>query len=583
MKKSIRVIGLCLLAAGLWFALYRDSSPQAEVSDLSISALAQSQKKSAEDAELLSRRLISSEDLPPAGTHSLFDHHVAQLGALPYPFTALLDSFRPLDRWGQGSVSLLIPDGRSLAKGHADYRYPRVLVAAQLDPVVSHSTIAPIYSGRLFLGFVEAINTIEIIAYNEAAGRFEYQLVKDYCEGCTPRISYAKRAICTACHQSGSPIFSVRPWSETNANHEVARRLASRQGVDWTEASTTQYQGVPLSTQILMPETFDELVGQASDVTLAQKVWIDGCGEDVICRRALLAQAISLLITPGDYNPADKASMNLRDLLKANWPPEGIALENDRLLNRVPKAPSMSAKWRMTVKRLWSKILHADDDLEHSAARLEAFDRLPKIPVVLDPLTRREPVNMLNSTSQEGIHAVARMFSPRDREMLISQSEAAPERLQEIIYSGGVDSLLNAAPLNRVAILQSLTVALGHAGLDYCCLDTSSLSPPIREDARQLQITRGSVLEVFQSYCFACHRGNPVRRLNFMAGDSEDEVMASIWATERIREVLDYEGSPGDIQRMPPPASEQRARLDAARANKSDDLQRMLDAMDATR
>ena len=38
----------------------------------------------------LSRKVISEEDLPPAGTRSLFDHVIAQNDGLPYPISKLV-------------------------------------------------------------------------------------------------------------------------------------------------------------------------------------------------------------------------------------------------------------------------------------------------------------------------------------------------------------------------------------------------------------------------------------------------------------------------------------------------------------
>jgi hypothetical protein len=82
---------------------------------------------------------------------------------------------------------------------------------------------------------------LEVISYNEAAGRFEFQLVKDYRAGGRPQVFYANRNICYACHQNGAPIFSRALWDETNANPAIAARLtargaastASRPGAAW--------------------------------------------------------------------------------------------------------------------------------------------------------------------------------------------------------------------------------------------------------------------------------------------------------------------------------------------------------------
>ena len=75
-------------------------------------------------------------------------------------------------------------------------------------------------------------NLLEVISYNEAAARFEFQLVRDYRAGGTPRVVYANRAVCTACHQNHAPIFSRQVWDETNANPRIAARLMrDRQGL----------------------------------------------------------------------------------------------------------------------------------------------------------------------------------------------------------------------------------------------------------------------------------------------------------------------------------------------------------------
>jgi hypothetical protein len=48
-------------------------------------------------------------------------------------------------------------------------------------------------------------------------------------------------------------------------------------------------------------------------------------------------------------------------------------------------------------------------------------------------------------------------------------------------------------------------------------------------------------LQAFADYCFACHRGNPAKRLNFMAGDTEQVVLDNIKKKTEIRDALDWE------------------------------------------
>ena len=75
---------------------------------------------------------------------------------------------------------------------------------------MSDADLGMLLRGRLFFGFVEDAREIEVISYNEAAGRFEFQLVRDYFEGGVPRITYAKRSLCTSCHQGEAPIFLIQ-------------------------------------------------------------------------------------------------------------------------------------------------------------------------------------------------------------------------------------------------------------------------------------------------------------------------------------------------------------------------------------
>ncbi len=531
-----------------------------------------------------SRQRNSDQDLPPAGTRSLFDHHIETLGSLPYPFAALLESFDPADRWNDGSVSLLIPHGRSLSKAHTDFAHPRVLAAAQNQPPHAEQVLPPLYAGRLFLGYTEAAREIEVIAYNELAGRFEFQLVQDYCAGCSPRVVYARRAVCLACHQAGTPIFSVRPWAETNASMPVARRIAAAREVPWPEASTTGYHGAPLSTQLLMPETFDELVRKAGTLSLAQRLWIDGCGlPGLECRRHVLAQALFLLMRPGEFNPASAANDAVRAMQERSWPADGIAVPNDFIPSRDPLA--QTGFWQAPVQRLRELFgrlaggplsgARSTDELER---KLSAFDRLPKLPAAQDPLTSRPATTHLSAHSLAAVRSLAQFFAPDDRRRLLRWTGNAPEKITAPILAGELDQLLGAKALSRVQVLQALALHLGQPAPAYCCLANAGLGRPQTTSDQPLPIAQNSVLDLFQRYCFACHRGNPIGHLNFMGAASLAELRTAIQAKWQIRDRLDfqrYESGELRSQLMPPAGSQQRTWLDAARARGSDDLQRM--------
>ena len=186
---------------------------------------------------------VAGDDLPPRG-RSLFDFLVTQQrgGRARAGRPVSLRRARAAHaRRGWGATraprprsAVLIPLGRSLQRNAAAPEYfasPRAVVAAVAEPA---GTGGLYLKDRLYLGYQEKANLIEVISYNEDAGRFEFQVVTDYRAGGTPRIAYANRTMCIACHQNAAPIFSRPVWDETNANPRVARAARrAAQGLPW--------------------------------------------------------------------------------------------------------------------------------------------------------------------------------------------------------------------------------------------------------------------------------------------------------------------------------------------------------------
>ena len=114
---------------------------------------------------------------------SLFDYlFVKQSGEtseyhIPFPFENLTDSLegylqatttRPLQK-------VLIPLGRSLQRNAASpyfFKYPRAVVVAEANPVSIPGKPLVILKDRFFLGYQPQAEAIEVISYNEKAGRF---------------------------------------------------------------------------------------------------------------------------------------------------------------------------------------------------------------------------------------------------------------------------------------------------------------------------------------------------------------------------------------------------------------------------
>jgi hypothetical protein len=117
---------------------------------------------------------------------------------------------------------------------------------------------------------------------------------------------------------------------------------------------------------------------------------------------------------------------------------------------------------------------------------------------------------------------------------------------------------------------------------DYCCLSTKEMSPPQASGVPPLKIKKQLVLKDFEDHCFACHRGNPSKRLNFMGGADEDAVLASIKDKTEIRDALDWErytGTDKANKLMPPRDSIQYEELIEAGKSGQDALKRMREAV----
>lgn len=285
-------------------------------------------------------------DAPPVG-RSLFDHLFAGKGdggsghRLPFPFDKLLQAIeRRLDPDTAALRTVLIPLGRSLQRSAAApdfFRFPRVVTAVTGNPRAgTGSDAGMLLKDRLYIGYQEKAALLEVISYNEAAARFEFQVVKDYRAGARPHVTYARRAVCVACHQNGAPLFARPLWDETNANAQVAEALAVHGSV---------YHRSPVRTGVETPYAIDTATDRANLYSATQLLWQRGCGERdataVECRAAALRLALRFLVggTQGIDVTSDAYAKILAPTLAEHgrrlWP-AGLKVPNPDVPNRIP-------------------------------------------------------------------------------------------------------------------------------------------------------------------------------------------------------------------------------------------------------
>lgn len=444
----------------------------------------------------LSTPAPADDDLPPAG-HSRFDELVGS-APVPYPFPRLMQAINAQMRHAPGDLPplkiTLIPLGRSLQKdaGAPDYfKYPRVVAAADGDNKPGHAPL----KDRLFLGFHEKAAVLEIISYNDAAGRFEFQIVRDYAPGKTPRVFYARRNLCLACHQNAAPMFARPLWDETPANPEIAARLKA--------ARKDFYQVKMTGTDIAY--FIDTATERANLFSVWQTLWRDGCGTaeaGARCRHEAFAAAL-------DYArfgklPAPDALPDLQHNWKKNWP-RGLAIPNPDLPNRDPLAALPSPANDPLLLRPPLETWHAPD--------ITAF--VVGLAGMLDP-------------------AAVRKIGRRDLRVPLDRLRARGAFAAPVFSAVLTDGVLGELRVGRTRPEKAL--------------------PPPRTEPRSAD---AGALTRFRTHCGVCHDSTGHEPPNFLHGSDADVQAKLDRCAERIYYRLSMNRT-DEVRRgkspMPPPA-----------------------------
>ncbi len=282
----------------------------------------------------LPNRAPAQDDLPPAG-RSRFDQLIGTQ-PVPFPFSRLVDTIKRQMQTDAGGLPplkiTLIPLGRSLQRdaGAPDFfRFPRVVAAADGDNRPGHAPL----KDRLFLGYHEKGEVIEVISYNDEAGRFEFQVVRDYTKGKTPQVYYARRSLCLACHQNAAPIFARPLWDETPANPTIAARLKDAR----RDFYRIRLSGTDIAYFI------DAATDRANLFPVWQTLWQQGCGDGEAGERCRM-QAFSAALDYARHGrlPPPDGLPELDRSWARHWP-RGLAIPNPDLPNRDPLAALQDA------------------------------------------------------------------------------------------------------------------------------------------------------------------------------------------------------------------------------------------------
>jgi mono/diheme cytochrome c family protein len=345
-------------------------------------------------------------DLPPAG-RSRFDILIGD-APVPYPLPRLMARIRSqLEAPGDGLSPLkltLIPLGRSLQRAASApdfFMFPRVVAAVD---GASKAGYAPLQD-RLFFGYNERAGVLEVISYNEPAGRFEFQVVHDYRAGAQPQIHYARRTLCLACHQNAAPIFARPLWDETPANPAIAARL---------KATGRDFYGIPISgTDIAY--FVDAAAERANLFPVMQQVWREAC--DASCRAQWLSAALAYALSGSLSDDAALALPGLAARWKKVWP-QGLPIPSSSIPNRDPLANGVESKAGTAV------------------ARAAALAKLAPVPARFEPLNPRPPLQSWSAPDPAQLVAgLAGLLNRSDVQALdrtLATNGAAPSQLHPL-------------------------------------------------------------------------------------------------------------------------------------------------------
>lgn len=441
----------------------------------------------------LSPTASAQDDLPPAG-RSRFDQLIGNR-PVPYPFSRLVDTINRQMQPDPGGLPplkiTLIPLGRSLQRdaGAPDFfRFPRVVAAADGD---TRPGVAPL-KDRLFLGYHEKGEVIEVISYNDAAGRFEFQVVRDYKQGKTPQVFYARRSLCLACHQNAAPIFARPLWDETPANPAIGARLKD---------ARRDFYGIKL-TGTDIAYFIDAATDRANLFSVWQTLWQQGCGSGDAgdrCRQ----QAFAAVLDYARHRtlPAPDILQTLDRIWKSRWP-RGLAIPNPDLPNRDPLAALQDAS--------------------------------------NDPLLLRPPLETWQAPDKTAfVVGLAGMLDTHAVQQLKAADLFAPlERLR-------ARGVFAARPFSH-ALLDDLLVELGtprHARL--ASLPPARTEPAAARDA-------GPLVTPFRTHCASCHDTTLPHPPNFLHGSAAEVEAKLDQCAPRMYVRLSMAGVP-ESQRSKPP------------------------------
>ena len=330
-------------------------------------------------------------DLPTVGS-SLFDKIFSyedirghRIYSLPFPLAKLVHRLKSATAINTDPEATILPFSRSLQRPgdftDLPWQNPRLVfgLARSLEDAKS----SQMFSHKIFFGYNEKKDQMEVISFNDEAGRFEFQIVHNYSN--RPQVSYAPRSQCLSCHQNQAPIFSVNPWADAihPFNQELfgtAFLLAQPKNGEETlklnphhfSTSVSNFPAAiynaPLSNSIM---NLDFQVRSANRHFEAQRVWRHGCKNSISCRQVILLKNFvpEIFLRPEYVQQASEYNLDkIKTFVRNNLRPYNVA--DDQISSR---DPGLVENYKLA-----GKALGLSDDLVTDIRKIELHGTLSR-------------------------------------------------------------------------------------------------------------------------------------------------------------------------------------------------------------
>lgn len=452
-------------------------------------------------------------DLPAVGS-SLFDKLYSKKNAageivydVPNTIPALIS--RMTDD-GASMVDTFLPFSRSLQRPR-DLSYdpllnPRLVFTPSID-FFSPEKQDRFLAGNIFFGYSKPADQLEVISYNFEAGRYEFQIIKDFSSD--PKVYYVNRSKCLTCHQGQAGIFSRSVWPDTTegiGGDLIMEKLGfhDRVGVARVEAlaKTTELLFGPLASTPVA-DSIDIATTASNSNVFQQKVWLYGCENDPSCRLGL----VMITLAPGESAGKpyiDHMKQVFKHLPEPNW----------------PFYESHFSGTDFGLSKVVDKYGSIANVVSNRDALLEMVSLIYNLSYFDNPASKREQVITVAETSE-----MTQLFAYVDLLNDLPTTDIANALLRVFKQQ---PSLFSEHAMNSVEIMYALLTEL-HS--PYAKIFSPWLNHPAPKPAlysgRMPPVFQENALNIFSRHCASCHATDSNYPPGFLNG-SEDDVKKNI-------------------------------------------------------